>query len=228
MHSPRRNPRSKQAGIEPAGWPTHSRLGNPYPRGLKPAVLDDEPPGGIDLAQAVARAGPPGGIVADYLYVEPDPRWPRLKLRLAPRGKNETDAQYEAYRRDIEQFTCTHAIYLGLCQELCTLLGNHLACPEGPCRRTGACAAVRDQDRFDIPLVLFPPCVPLDREIIEAYRQEIVAELRRVVARGGAERRPQETGGGAAQSQRPGEMVGRKAGRKGHRSVPVARPAKTA
>jgi hypothetical protein len=32
--------------------------------------------------------------------------------------------------------------------------------------------------------VLFPPCVPLDREIIETYRAEIVAELKRIVARG--------------------------------------------
>ena len=83
-----------------------------------------------------------------------------------------------------EQFTSTHAVYLGLCQELCTLLGNHLKCAEGPCRRNGACAGIRDQDRFGIPLVLFPPCVPLDREIIETYRAEIVAELKRIMARG--------------------------------------------
>ena len=87
--------------------------------------------------------------------------------------------QYASYRRGIEQFTCDHAIYLGLCQLLCTHLGNHLKCREGACRRNGACAGIRDQDRFGIPLVLFPPCVPLDREIIETYRQEIIAELRR-------------------------------------------------
>ena len=39
-----------------------------------------------------------------------------------------------------------------------------------------------------MPLVLFSPCVPLDREIIETYRQEIIAELKRVVARGEDER----------------------------------------
>ena len=123
---------------------------------------------------------PPGDGNADYLYVEPDPKWPRLRLRLAPRGQRETDEQYASYRRDIEQFTCDHALDRGLCQLLCTHLGNHLKCQEGPCRRNGACAGVRDQDRFGIPLVLFPPCVPLDREIIETYRQEIIAELRRV------------------------------------------------
>ncbi len=127
---------------------------------------------------------PPEGIVADYLYVQPDPKWPRLKLRLAPRGSRETDEQYAAYRRDIEQFTCTHAAFLGVCQMLCTLLGNHYTCAEGPCRRNGACSAIRDQDRFDIPLVLFPPCVPLDSEIIETSRREIIAVLRRIVVGG--------------------------------------------
>lgn len=41
---------------------------------------------------------------------------------------------------------------------------------------------IRDQNRFGIPLVLFPPCVPLDLEIIETYREEVVAELKRVAA----------------------------------------------
>ena len=166
-------------------------MGNPYPPGLEPAVLAYGMPG-VPMERCSTRplaeqeTVPPGGIVADYRYVQPDPKWPRLKLRLAPRGKRETAEQYEAYRRGIEEFTCTHSIYLGLCQELCTHLGNHLTCTEGPCRRTGCCAGIRDQDRFAIPLVLFPPCVPLDREIIETYRQEIIAELGRVVARGEA------------------------------------------
>ena len=168
--------------------PTHSQMGNPYPGGLEPVAIKYGIPG-IPMERCSTRplveaeVPRPGGIVADYLYVEPDPRWPRLKLRLAPRGKRETDEQYEAYRRNIEEFTCSHAVYLGFCQELCTLLGSHHACAEGPCRRTGACAGIRDQDRFDIPLVLFPPCVPLDREIIETYRREIVAEIRRLVAK---------------------------------------------
>ena len=182
MHSPRKNEGTPadEPQTEP---PIHSRLGNPYPGGLEPVVIDDGTPGNTDLEQAVAKASLPGGIVTDeYLYVEPDPKWPRLKLRLAPRGKQETDEQYAAYRRDIEQFTCDHAIYLGLCQLLCTHLGNHLTCAEGPCRRNGACAGIRDQNRFDILLVLFPPCVPLDREITETYRMEIIAELKRIVA----------------------------------------------
>jgi hypothetical protein len=169
--------------------PTHSQMGNPYPPGLEPAILQYGMPGVpmecCSMRPLVeAEIAPPGGIVADYLYIEPDPQWPRLRLRLAPRGKRQTDAQYEAYRRGIEAFTCTHSIILGLCQELCTLVGNHLTCKEGPCRRSGCCSAIRDQDRFDIPLVLFPPCVPLDLEIIDTYRQEIIAEIKRTVATG--------------------------------------------
>ena len=83
--------------------------------------------------------------------------------------------------------------------------------------------------------MLFPPCVPLDPEIIETYRQEIIAEIKRLVAKENegrpkaepvtagrrppgalAEGQPPETGGGAARE------------RKGHCSLPVARPAKTA
>lgn len=175
-------------------------MGNPYPKGLEPVVLEYGIPG-VPMEQCSTRPlneadiVPPGGVVADYLYVEPYSNCPRLKLRLAPKRPDETDEQYADYQRDIEQFTCNHSIYLGLCQMLCTHLGNHSACAEGPCRRNGACAGIRDQDRFDIPLVLFPPCVPLDLEIVETYRQEIIAEMKRIVARGedGPVARPAKT-----------------------------------
>jgi hypothetical protein len=150
-------------------------------------VAEPEPPG-------------PGCDTYEYLYVEPDPQLPRLKLELASQRQDQTDEQYASYRRHIEEFTSIHAIYLGLCQLLCTHLGNHHACSEGPCRRNSACSAIRDQDRFHIPLVLFPPCVPLDHEIIETYRQELIAELKRIVARGN-ENHPPETGGGAARER---------------------------
>lgn len=192
MHStPRKKRQRVRAGNESArpDRPTHSQMGNPYPPGLEPVVVEYGMPG-VPMERCSTRPlveeeiKPPGGIVADYRYVEPDPQFPRLKLRLAPRREHETDDQYASYQEDIEQFTCNHAVYLGLCQELCTLLGNHRTCAEGPCRRNGACAGIRDQDRFDIPLVLFPPCVPLDLEIMETYRMEIIAELKRIVARG--------------------------------------------
>jgi len=188
-------------------WPTHSQMGNPYPDGLEPVVIKYGIPG-IPMERCSTRPlveaeiPRPGGIVADYLYVEPDPQWPRLKLRLAPRGKHETDEHYTSYQRHTEQFTCAHAIYLGLCQMLCTHLGNPVTCTEGPCRRNGVCAGIRDQDRFDIPLVLFPPCVSLDREIIETYRQELIAEIKRVVARGNEPGEGRRARGGPAAENR--------------------------
>ncbi len=164
-------------------------MGNPYPPYLEPVVLDYGMPGKrCSMRLVEEEIIRPGGIVSDYLYVEPDPKLPRLQLRLAPRGKHQTDEQYASYRRTIEEYNCAHAIYLGLCHLLCTLLGNHAACAEGLCRRNGRCSAIRDQDRFGIPLVLFPPCVPLDREIIETYRKELVAELKWIVARDKGER----------------------------------------
>jgi hypothetical protein len=192
VHStPRKKRQRVRAGTEPdrSALPTHSQMGNPYPKGLEPVILEYGIPG-VPMERCSMRPlveeeiVPPGGIVADYLYVEPDPQFPRLKLRLAPRGASQTEEQYAIYQRDIEQFTCNHAVYLGLCQELCTLLGNHQTCAEGPCRRTGVCSGIRDQDRYDIPHVLYPPCVPFDLEIMETYRQEIIAELKRIVARG--------------------------------------------
>jgi hypothetical protein len=207
VHStPRKKRRRVRAGIEPErpAWPTHSRLGNPYPRGLEPAVIDDI--NWEDLEQAVTKADTPapGGDTYEYLYVEPDPQLPRLKLKLASQRQDQTDEQYASYRRHIEEFTSTHAIYLGLCQLLCTHLGNHHACSEGPCRRNAACSAIRDQDRFHIPLVLFPPCVPLDHEIIETYRQELIAELKRIVARGNEGRPKAES---ATAGRRPPKLV---------------------
>ena len=184
MHSPRKRETNPAEGPHTTR-PTHSQMGNPYPPGLEPAVLQYGIPG-VPMERCSMRPlvekefVPDRGGGSDYLYVEPDPRWPRLRLLLAPRGERETDEQYASYRRGIEQFTCNHARYLGLCRLLCTHLGNHLKCREGACRRNGACAGIRDQDRFGIPLVLFPPCVPLDLEIIETCRQEIIAEIKRV------------------------------------------------
>ncbi len=164
--------------------PTHSQCGNPYPRGLKPVIIEYAPPGSNCMPQPLSEPefpdeGSSGLVTDEYLYEQPDPKWPRLKLQLAPRGKRQTDEQYAAYRRGIEEFTCTHSIFVGLCQELCTLLGNHRTCLEGVCRRNGVCCGLRDQDRYWLPMLIFPPCVPLDLEIIETYRQEIIAEIKR-------------------------------------------------
>jgi hypothetical protein len=188
VHLPRKkepNPEEKLDSVRPA----LSQRSNPYPAGLKPVIVEYGPPGtncGIQPLDGAEKPRPCRDLVVtdQYLYEQPLEGMPRLRLGFARQGPRQTDEQYAAYRRDIEQFTCTHSIYLGLCQQLCTFLGNHRTCAEGPCRRTGVCSGIRDQDRYNIPLVLFPPCVPLDLEIIWTYRDEIVAEIKRVVARG--------------------------------------------
>jgi hypothetical protein len=184
VHSPRK--KDKQPGPTHAGS-THSRLGNPYPAGLQPVVIEFDTTlsaADTDIESAWSQSDYKPGEPQDYLYEQPEADWPRLNLYLAERGPHETDEQYALHRRDFERFTCTHAIWLGLCQQLCTHLGNHRTCSEGACRRNGACAGIRDQNRYWLPLLVYPPCVPLDREIMETYRMEIVAEIKRVVARG--------------------------------------------
>ena len=61
-------------------------------------------------------------------------------------------------------------------------MGNQLTCPEGICRRKGICFGMRDEERYSLAFLVFPPCVPLDLEIIETCRQEISTELKRVAA----------------------------------------------
>ena len=177
MHSPRRKAKRPD--------PTRSRLGNPYPAGLRPVVIefDEALPGtDTDVEAAWSRRDYDPGAPQDYLHEQPEAEWPRLNLYPAARSPRETDEQYAIYRSGFERFTNTHAAWLGLCQQLCTHLGNHRACREGACRRTGACAGIRDQARYWLPLLVYPPCVPLDREIMETYREEIVAELSRCEA----------------------------------------------
>jgi hypothetical protein len=176
VHSPRR--KDKQPD------PTHSRLGNPYPAGLRPVVIDSTLAADTDVEAAWPRPDYEAGEPQEYLYEQPEAEWPRLNLYLAERSPHETDEQYALYRRDFERFTCTHAIWLDLCQQLCTHLGNHRTCAQGACRRNGACAGIRDQTRYWLPLLVYPPCVPLDREIMETYREEIKAELNRWEAEG--------------------------------------------
>jgi hypothetical protein len=92
---------------------------------------------------------------SEYLYETPDPRWPRFKLRLCPQ-RHETDAQYAAYRRDIEHHTLSHGNYLDQMHRLCTSLGNHRNCAVRGCRRRGRCCGRRDEDRYSISLRRLP------------------------------------------------------------------------
>ena len=200
MHStPRKKRRREAAGIEPdrSNWPTHSQLGNPYPAGIEPVIVKYAAPGERDGHRPLDEAripGPGKGLVVtdDYLYQTLHEAWPRLKLRLAPRRPNQTDAQYAAYRAGVEDHTAAHIFGLYVCQKLCTFLENFLTCPQGECRRRGFCCGIRDEERYWLPMLIYPPCVPLDLEITETYRMEIGATFRRLKAGVTVERNPED------------------------------------
>jgi hypothetical protein len=117
-----------------------------------------------------------------YLYEPLDADTPRFKLRLAPRRKGESEAQYAAYRRALERHFHAFGVYLKLMQLLCGALGNFRTCRQHQCRRKKACLARRDEDACTLDLAVFPPCVPIDLDIMESYRQEVRAELGRLCA----------------------------------------------
>lgn len=189
-------PRAKNAGK-----PTLSTAGNPFPAKLTPVFVELDPPRPGQSWDTVWPRPLPAvlpvpdfsGMVTtdEYIYekFEPGENWPRLKLRLIPRREHETDAQYEDYRRGIERHTRVHGVYLGMCQMLCTWLGNFETCAEGPCRRNGECCVRRDEDTTEISFAIYPPCVPIDLDIIESYRAEINKELDILCAEAEAERR---------------------------------------
>ncbi len=105
------------------------------------------------------------------------------------------DAQYAAYRRDIENHTLVHSVYLGMMQQICTALGNHKGCARRACRRRGRRCGRRDEDRYAISFAIFPPCVPIDIDIMETYRMAVLEFLTEVV-RQSPERKPDGGGNG--------------------------------
>jgi hypothetical protein len=169
--------------------PLLSQAGNPFPPQLTPVFVDMTPVNGVPLERMWPRPlKEEDGLqdhegcvtTSEYLYETIEPYWPRFKLRLCPRT-DETDAQYAAYRRDIEHHTLVHSVYLGTMQQICTALGNHKGCARRACRRRGRCCGRRDEDRYAISFAIFPPCVPIDIEIIETYRMAVVEFLTEVV-----------------------------------------------
>jgi hypothetical protein len=180
--------------------PILTRAGNPVPAKLKPVFAEMTPPApGMPWSSVWPRPlpatmPPPDleGLVTTteyrYIKIPPNDPWPRFKVRYEPRRPTDTDAQFEMYLRDMEDLHRRHGFYLGLCQDLCTYLGNHETCAEQVCRRNGRCSSRRDEDAFDLPLAMFPPCVPLDIDLISSYLTELQAEMRRIradfVARG--------------------------------------------
>jgi hypothetical protein len=151
--------------------PLLSQAGNPFPPHLTPVFVNMTPARGVPLERMKDTLADHSGCVttSEYLYETPDPRWPRFKLRLRPQ-RDETDPQYAAYRRDIEHNTMVHSIYLCLMHQLCTVIDNHKTCAVRGCRRLGRCFGRRDEDKYKISFAVFPPCIPIDIDIIETYR----------------------------------------------------------
>lgn len=171
--------------------PILSTAGNPFPPGLKPVFVPLDPIPGIPPERMLPRPLDPNPARPDfshlvttetYLYEQPDPGTPRFKLRLEPRRKGQSEAQYAAYRRSLERHFHARGAYLKAVRLLCGALGNFRTCGQGQCRREKACRARRDEDAFSIELAMFPPCVPIDLDIIESYREAVRAEIGRLCA----------------------------------------------
>ncbi|MGN6307105.1 MAG: hypothetical protein ACTHNH_19975 [Mesorhizobium sp.] len=176
-------PRTLPSPRKPAAAkPLLSQAGNPYPPGLEPVVIDFTPLPGVPLERMWPRPldpDPPppdrAGMVAfdTYLYEVPGPNLPHLTLWLERQRPEESDERYAHYRADLEHHHLVHAVMLKIVQRFATVCGLAATCREHACRRQGACVGVRDAGRFDLPFAMYPPCVPLDLEIMETFRQAV-------------------------------------------------------
>ncbi|MBX3577236.1 MAG: hypothetical protein KF723_08500 [Rhizobiaceae bacterium] len=160
--------------------PTHSKLGNPYPRGLPPVVID--PYRGV--ARGPLQPEPLTGCRrAPLRFVTPRPHHPDLPFFPPPRQHGQTDAEWEATVRDSERFHVdVTVVMLHAMRLLATHLGNPASCAEGACRRRRRCCGLRDPFTFGLNLAVLPPCVPPDEEIMWTYFEEVRRELRHLVA----------------------------------------------
>jgi hypothetical protein len=176
-------PRTLLSSRRPAAEkPLLSQAGNPYPPGLEPVVIDFTPLPGVPIEHMWPRPldpDPPppdrAGMVAfdTYLYEVPGPDLPHLTLWLERQRPDESDERYAHYRADLEHHHLVHAVVLKIVQRLATVSGSCASCREHACRRQGACVGVRDTGRFDLPFAMYPPCVPLDLEIMETFRRAV-------------------------------------------------------
>lgn len=173
--------------------PRHSKLGNPYPHGIPPVVVDAR----VDGTERTVEPDPLTGCrPSAWRFVTPDPCLPHVPLYVPPRLPGQTDAQWDASVLDTESY---HAdvtmVALHAMQLLATYVGNFATCENRACRRKRRCAATRDPFAFGLFLAMFPPCVPLDIEIIWTYIEEVRRELRaqRAASMAGA-------GGGAGEA----------------------------
>ena len=176
---------TKTTQTMPAWEPVISQAGNPFPAKLKPFHIDYTPPKGWKLEQMWPQPLPnrpprvpdwSGLITTDeYLYTKFDEgeTWPRFKVRVEHRGPEMTDAQYEAIRRDAEYCSRVYGVFLGMFQDVCSWVDNHETCPNGPCRRQRRCVGRRDEDMMCISIAVYPPCIPLDLELIWTYHEAV-------------------------------------------------------
>lgn len=156
-----------------------SKLGNPYPPGLTPVRLDDtQPLGPVDLPDLSGHQR-----ITEFRYATVPPGRPVLPLYMWPRAAHQTEAQYEVSRREVEDYHVDVMLVIHhMAQLLATHLGNARHCRVGHCRRIRRCGGQRDQREVGGFDVLFPPCIPLDREIIWTWFEAIRAEIRHVAA----------------------------------------------
>ena len=113
----------------------------------------------------------------------PENPWhPTFKVRPFART-GQTDSQWAVVLSSLQRHAKAMGLYLGMFQQLAGHLGFHRTCRLPACRRKRRCTGRRAEDDWSFAFKpLIPPCVPLEKEIVEAMRAEIRAKVDRVVA----------------------------------------------
>lgn len=125
--------------------------------------------------------------------------WPVFVPVHRPRDPGQTDAQYAAGRRQTELHYQSLSIWLGMAQQLATVLGWHRGCKRGGCRRARRCEGRYGQEDWSIAFGPFlPPCVSREPEVLDRFRAIIRAEMRHIIETGAAASdEPSPEGGGS-------------------------------
>ena len=164
--------------------PLISHDGNPFPLGLKPIRFDFSPGGFCPVGLPWKEDLSGCERVTEFRYATVPKGWPVLPLYIGRKGPDQTEEQYEIWRRGVEQHHVNLLMLIHhLAQVLATHLGIHRGCRRGLCRRKGRCCGQRDEREVGWFWALFPPCVPDDREIVMTYFDAIREEIKFVAAR---------------------------------------------
>jgi hypothetical protein len=118
----------------------------------------------------------------DFKLWSPREGLPAFKLRLGPRRPGQTDAMYEASRRDAEQAVRIRSVFLATCQLLATERGNYQRCKMKRCRRLGECVDRRDEDTVALNMEMFPPCIPDDYAIVTRWWDAVQVRVKQLTA----------------------------------------------